>query len=48
MYIIKYNNIIYGTNLFGIYIYIYICNKVEFVYTLLRQRPVEYNNDNLI
>ena len=30
------------------YIYIYICNKVEFVYTLLRQRPVEYNNDNLI
>ena len=29
-------------------IMLYICNKVEFVYTLLRQRPVEYNNDNLI
>ena len=34
--------------LYTMVIYIYICNKVEFVYTLLRQRPVEYNNDNLI
>ena len=34
-----------GMRISMVYIYIYICNKVEFVYTLLRQRPDDMQND---